>query len=966
VNRPHRTRFGVRLPWRWIEPLESRRYFAAITFANHVDFAAGTAPTTIVAKDLNGDGRIDLAVADSTAKDVEIFLGNGDGTFSAGPVLPVTAAPVSLVTGDFNGDGHTDLAVGGSPGTLNAGTTVTVFLNNGNGTFGLGQSTTVAITGGANEPIALAAADFNGDGKADLAATDFTGGNAVVLLSIGNGMFQTPVTYSVGTNPTAITSLDFNSDGHPDLAVTSTGADPNTAAPIDQVMLLLGSSAGTFSSGGGVQLTTGGSAGGSQSIITADVNGDSKPDLIVGNTDATASVLINSGSAFSLGNPVALSSPSTGIVAADFNLDGDLDFASADGASGINTSTNSATVAQGAGDGTFSTTAQFATGAQPTGIAAADFNGDGKPDLATVNPVAGTVSILLNNTIIALKKTKTKVAADTDPAPFGQSVTFTATVTGPAGSPNPTGTVQFFDGSTLLGSATLAMGSNQAAFMTASLGVGNHMIHAVYQGDGTFAASTAASFVQTITPTADNGPDLVGMFVSTTLPSLFVTGEKATVKIRMTNQGNFAAKGVITNLLSLSLDNLPDGSDINVPIKGRLSKTRVNLQPGASMVLTGSLKIPGNVPESGYVLLASLNTTGTLLESNTANNAVPSPITYSAVNEFGTVAGRRAVVLTLPDANGTPVTYRLNGPGVGTVTTGDDGIDVSLADTTTGSSLLITAKSEPAELHSLSSSEPVATIKASSVDFNGNVQLTGGANRILLHDLNHVALTSSAGIQSISAGNWSGNISAPWIGNLVSQGDFDADLSLNGAGAPGGVTLRSIRVGGKVNSSTWNINGDLNRANLQGISNAAWSGNISGQIRSFSDAGNFTGNLAAGTFGSILIRGNVDHANLLAGANFGPDGQLGGGDDTFASGSIRSLRVLGNVTSSLFAAALNPVAPDDLLNPAGTLLPDGSIQSIFVGGAADTASKFLAASLPSKVKIDGAAVDPASDPRFQI
>lgn len=957
MDRPHRTRW----PWRLIESLESRRYFAAISFANHVDFVAGTKPDAIVAADFNSDGKMDLAVADDTAKDVMIFLGNGDGTFSAGPVLQVANPPVSLAVGDFNGDGRPDLAVGSSPGTLGVGPSVTVFLNNGNGTFGLGQSTTLSVNGAANEPISLTAADFNGDGKSDLAATDFANGNVVILLSLGNGTFQTPVTYAVGTNPTAITALDFNSDGHTDLAVTSTGTDPNTAAPVDQVVLLQGSGAGTFSDAGSVQL----SASGSESITAADLNGDNKPDLIVGNSDSTASILINSGSSFSLGNSVPLASPSAGMVTADFTLDGHLNLASADGANDSTPSTNSITVAQGVGDGTFLTPTQFATGNQPAGMVVADFNGDGKPDLATVNPAAGTVSVLLNNTVIALKKTKTKISADTDPAPFGQLVMFTATVTGPAGSSNPTGTVQFFDGSTLLGSVNLAAGSNQAAFTTASLGVGDHMIHAVYQGDTTFAGSTAASFIQTITPTADNGPDLVGTFVSTTLPPLFVSGEKGTLKIRVTNQGNFAARGVITNSLALSLDDLPDASDIPVTIKGGLAKTRVNLQPGASAVLTGSFKVPANVPESNYVLLASLNTTGTLLESNTANNAVPSPSTYSAVNEFGNVAGRSGVVLTLPDVNGTPVAYRLNGPGTGTVAVGDDGTDLSLTGTTANSSLVITAKSAPVELHSLSADAPLASIKAPGIDFNGTLQLIGGANRIVLHNLSGVSLTSSAGIQSISVADWSGGgiLSAPWIGNLTSKGDFSPNLQLSGSG---GVALRSIRVGGIVSSSLWNMNGSLNQANLHGFAATGWSGNISGQLLRFSDIGDFSGNLAAGTFGSVLIRGNVNAANLLAGANFGPDGQLGGGDDTFAAGSIRSLRIQGNVNASVFAAGLNPVASDDLLNPADTLLPGGTIQSIFVSGTADPASRFLAASLPGKAKIDGMAIDPVSDPRFQL
>ena len=139
----------------------------------------------------------------------------------------------------------------------------------------------------------------------------------------------------------------------------------------------------------------------------------------------------------------------------------------------------------GNGNGTFQT--PMVLGAGGLGIAVGDFNRDGRPDLAV-----GGVTVLLN---ISAFPTTTTITSSSNPSTFGQSVTFSATVT-PKASGMPTGTVTFREGSTVLGTSPLNGGT--AKFSTAALTVGHHCIRAVYSGDTSFAASTSLALHQVV------------------------------------------------------------------------------------------------------------------------------------------------------------------------------------------------------------------------------------------------------------------------------------------------------------------------------------------------------------------------------------------------------------------------------------------------------------------------------------
>ena len=179
-------------------------------------YGLGVDPTIVVVGDFNGDGHLDLAVAntgdvdDNPGNTVSVLLGNGDGTFQTQLTYQVESGPGPVVAGDFNGDGQLDLAVANT----NDGT-VSVLLGNGDGTF-QPQRTYTTDPG----PLLIAVGDFNGDGCPDLATS--TNGTVSILLNNCDttGTFQPQQTYTTGSQPLGVAVGDLNGDGHPDLAVT--------------------------------------------------------------------------------------------------------------------------------------------------------------------------------------------------------------------------------------------------------------------------------------------------------------------------------------------------------------------------------------------------------------------------------------------------------------------------------------------------------------------------------------------------------------------------------------------------------------------------------------------------------------------------------------------------------------------------------------------------------------------------
>jgi hypothetical protein len=329
----------------------------------------------IIAADLNGDGKIDLAVTMPANAELSVLLGKGDGTFLSPVNSPLNEDPRGLAAGDFNGDGKMDLAVADYTDQV-----VSVVLGNGDGTF----QGRVDYPVGTN-PNSVAIGDFNGDGKLDLAVANGFSNNVSILLGNGHGAFQTHVDYLAGSGAHSIQTLDLNGDGKLDLVVANFGSPGG-------VSVLLGKGDGTFAANVGYSTEIF-----ANSVTYGDFNGDGKTDLVVTNTDNdNVSVLLGNGDGtFQTAVNYATGLGPSSVGAVDFNGDGKLDLAILNGDS-VSVHYPSIAILLGRGDGTFYSVAGYPAGSSPTGTVAADFNGDGKLDLAITDFVAaGGVSVLL-------------------------------------------------------------------------------------------------------------------------------------------------------------------------------------------------------------------------------------------------------------------------------------------------------------------------------------------------------------------------------------------------------------------------------------------------------------------------------------------------------------------------------------------------------------------------------------------
>ncbi len=380
-----------------VDPTDFTTVDSGVTNTTPLVVAGSGSSYTVTVNGIMGSGTLGLNLVDNGT----IHDASGNPLIQSNLPIPLAAAttsptsptgtnPITVVAADLRGIGRQDLIVVNN-GTNNA----QVYLSNGNGTF---QSPVSYSVG--SGPNFLAIADINGDGIPDMITANGNSNNLTIRLGNGDGTFGGPNTISTGKIPTSLAAVDVSGDGKPDLIYTN--IQDNT------VSVRLNTGGGTF--GAATNYATGSGSGipgedfDTVSVAVADVNGDGKPDLVVANVESnTVSVLLNNGSGGFGGQTQFNVGPSPVAVAvADVNGDGNPDILVAN-TGDVNGNGSCLGVLLGTGTGSFGAQTTYATGIYPASIAVADVNGDGKLDVIVANsgvPATGAGSdlgVLLGN-----------------------------------------------------------------------------------------------------------------------------------------------------------------------------------------------------------------------------------------------------------------------------------------------------------------------------------------------------------------------------------------------------------------------------------------------------------------------------------------------------------------------------------------------------------------------------------------
>jgi hypothetical protein len=360
---------------------------ASVTFAAAVPYPSGSKTYAVFAGDLDADLDIDVAAANETDNSVSVFINDGAGAFVLrGAPFPTGDYPTGLAFADFDRDGSVDVVTADYHGD-----SVSILRGTGGGTLGA-KTTYPTVADG--ETSTLAVGDLDGDDFPDVVATNPQRASASVFLNRGAGAsgalapaVDLPVGATAASEPYSTAIGDFNGDARNDLAI----ADVRSRT----IIVRIGNGDGSFQA----EVPYAARGAGAYILIARDVNLDGQLDLVCANRGSdNVSVLIGRGDGTFRKAILASTGTATGpysIAVADFNVDGVPDLVTA------NFRTGNASVLLGIGDGSFEPPidagqTSSVRGRFTYGVAAGDFNADGKPDFAVANPDDATMAVKLS------------------------------------------------------------------------------------------------------------------------------------------------------------------------------------------------------------------------------------------------------------------------------------------------------------------------------------------------------------------------------------------------------------------------------------------------------------------------------------------------------------------------------------------------------------------------------------------
>ncbi|HMY20048.1 MAG TPA: VCBS repeat-containing protein, partial [Polyangium sp.] len=331
-------------------------------------------PRSEVIADFDGDGKNDIAAANRDGT-IGIYRNLGNHAFAPAVNYLVTVNARTMDAADFNGDGHVDLAIGSE----NPNNMLDILLNQGDGTF----AAPITYPAGMN-PIDLVARDVNGDGKSDVAVLNYSGNLLRIFINQGNGTFAPGTTYSTDSVPKSLAAADFNGDGRLDFVTANSSSANNT------VSILMNQGNGTFAPKVDIPAATGSLF--PQAVATGDFNGDGKPDLAVGMSNAGGlSVMMNQGNG-TFGAPTKIGSgfPYNELAAIDMNGDGKLDIV------GVFDVRGTLDVFLNLGNGSFGAVNHYNGGADAYSLATGDLDGDMDADIVVGDIYENYLSVVIN------------------------------------------------------------------------------------------------------------------------------------------------------------------------------------------------------------------------------------------------------------------------------------------------------------------------------------------------------------------------------------------------------------------------------------------------------------------------------------------------------------------------------------------------------------------------------------------